>query len=145
MTKLSQYLDDGAWYQAKAVLAFLQPMQIEESYNKEWHDYEADIKVWRWENCREQWYVVYLKAKNLKQLNIAFFEHRNSDCIEAVKWEQWSMNSLHIDNAEFWEVYKTKWETSHSESYWNVSQMADWIFNELKEFWISNPKEQKQA
>jgi len=80
MTNLMNYLQDGASAQARATLMYLQNYgEVEKSWNKETGRYEAAIEVARWENCREQGYVVSLMARNCKQLNIAFFEHRNSD------------------------------------------------------------------
>ena len=139
MTDLQNYLQDGACSQSRATLMFLQAYpNIESSWNKERSSYDADIQVSRWENCREQGYVVSLRAPNSTQLNIAFFEHRNSDNIEAVKWEQSSMNSLTIENAEFGDVYKTKYDTSHSVGHGKANEMAEWIKGELTKFWDSN-------
>ena len=136
MTKLSEYLNDGANRQAKAVLAFVQYFNVEESWNTEYKKYDADIEVSRWENCREQGYVICMRSKNrCKQLNIAFFEHRNSDSICAVKWGQCTMNAPTIDTAKFGDVYKTKYDTSFDVNYGEVVKMSDWICNELKEFW----------
>ena len=136
MTNLKNYLDDGANYQARAVLMFLQLYSdIELSWNNERKCYDAEIKVARWENCREQGYVVSLTNRERKQLNIAFFEHRNSDSICAIKWEQSSMNSLTIDNAKFNDVYKDKWDVSHTVSYGEVKEMAEWIGEELEKHW----------
>jgi len=143
MTRLENYLQDGANYQARAVLMLLQgKSNIEESWNDEFKQYDAEINVGRWENCREQGYVVSLRTKGMlsKQLNIAFFEHRNSDDICAVKWEQSSFNSLTIDNAEFDEVYKNKYDVSFSTKYCEVEKMTDWIEEQLKNFWIINSK-----
>ena len=104
MTRLENYLQDGANYQARATLMFLQRnANIESSWNKECKCYDAEIKVARWENCREQGYIVSLCSKKFgggEQLNIAFFEHRNCDNICAVKWEQNSINSITINDAE---------------------------------------------
>lgn len=137
MTKLENYLEDGANYQARATLMFLQRnANIEESWNAEYKTYDAEIKVARWENCREQGYVVSLINKKREQLNIAFFEHRNSDSICAIKWQQESINTLTIDNAEFGDVYKDKYDTSHSVEYGKAYEMAKWIIKELTEHWI---------
>lgn len=99
MTSLEAYLEDGANYQARAVLMFLQSRaNIEGSWNREEGRYEANVKVTRWENCREQGYITSLRTKDYsRQLNIIFFEHRNSDSIHAVKWEQTSLNVLVYD------------------------------------------------
>lgn len=133
MTNLNSYLQDGANYQARAVLMFLQIEYIEESYNNEHKRYDAEIKVGRWGNCREQGYIVSLVNKKRKQLNIAFFEHRNSDEICAVKWEQKSTNILTIDTAIFEDVYSDKYDVSYSVKHSNVCEMADWIRFNLKD------------
>jgi len=142
MTELSTYLMDGANYQARAILMCLQiNSDIESSWNEEYKTYDATIQVARWENCREQGYIVSLRSKDYsKQLNIAFFEHRNSDNICAIKWEQLSMNSITIDNAQFGDVYKGKWGVSHSLGYGKYLEMSVWIMNELETFWNTNKK-----
>ena len=137
MTKLENYLEDGANYQARATLMFLQrDADIEESWNDEWKRYDAEIQVARWENCREQGYIVSLRNKKSEKLNIAFFEHRNSDSICAVKWQQESINTLNIDNAKFGDVYKDKYDTSHSVDYGKAYEMAEWIIEQLRKHWI---------
>lgn len=143
MTDLKNYNNDGANYQAKAVLAFLQIFRIVESWDVDKRDYLAEPKVSRWENGREQGYVVMLTSADLsKQLNIAFFEHRNSDSICAVKWEQTTINAPTIDTAEFGDVYKDKYDVSHSVDYAKVKEMADWIKEELTKFWVRNFKKE---
>jgi hypothetical protein len=141
MIDLKYYLEDGANYQAQAVLAFLKrDADIRDSWNDETKRYDATIKVARWHNLREQGYVVYLSS-NGRQLNIAFFEHRNSDSIHAVRWEQVNNNPLTIENADFGGVYTTKYDTSHSVGYGDIPEMAEWIINEFKVFWSeTNPK-----
>lgn len=142
MTKLENYLSDGADHQSRAVLMFLQGICIiNDSWNDERKVYEAVIKVARWENCREQGYVVSLPSRYYReQLNIAFFEHRNSDAICAIKWEQTSLNSININTAKFNDIYKDKYDVSHRVSYGDVSGMAEWIINQLKEFWVNTNK-----
>ena len=73
--ELRHYLQDGANHQAQAVLMFLRPNAvIESSWNETHRGYDATVRVARWENCREQGYVVMLNSKNYgRQLNIAFF------------------------------------------------------------------------
>jgi hypothetical protein len=99
------YLKDGACGKARIVMALLQENVgdgINELYNEERNDYDATVNIARWENCREQGYVVSLRTKDYsKQLNIAWFEHRNSDNICAIEWEQCTINSPTIDTAQF--------------------------------------------
>lgn len=128
------YMQDGACYQARAVLMMLQGIMED--------DYAAfeEPTVARWENCREQGYVISthcIKAKN--QLYIAFFEHRNSDSICAVKWnEPYMLNSPTIYTATFGDVYKDKYDVSFSVGYGEVAKMAEWINTQLKEYNAEN-------
>jgi len=141
MANLSEYLHDGASHQAKAVLAFLQIMTIESSWDEERKKYLAEPEVARWENCREQGYVVSMRSKDYsRQINIAFFEHRNSDNICAVKWEQRTVNSPTIETAEFGDVYKDKWDTSYTVNHGEIVKMSDWIIEELTMFWDETAK-----
>ena len=137
MTKLNSYLQDGANYQARAVMCMIQPWNIETSWCTETKQYLAEIKIARWENCREQGYVVSFRPGfDSGQLNIAFFEHRNSDSICAVMWEQVTLNSPTIDTADFGgKVYKDKWDVSHEVSYGQILEMSKWIYNQLENYW----------
>lgn len=142
MSPLNNYMQDGANKQARAVLCLLQGMTIEESWNKASSRYDAEIQVARWENCREQGYIVMLSRPHHKTLNIAFFEHRNSDSICAIKWHQNNFpNSPTIDTADFGgECYKDKWDVSHTVGCGRADEMAEWIEGELCSFW-NNPKQ----
>lgn len=144
MTKLSNYFNDGANAKAQAVLCMLKYNigdGIEESWNSEKSKYDSDIQISRWENCREQGYVVIMRSKNYqKQLNIAFFEHRNTDDICAVKWEQTTINAPTIESAKFGDVYKDKYDVSHSVGYGEILEMANWIADELTKFWVEDSK-----
>jgi hypothetical protein len=132
-------MNDGADHQARATLAYLQMNigdGIESSWNKQACWYEARPQVARWENCREQGYVVHMRNESRRtQINIAWFEHRNSDAICAVRWCQESINSLHIDNAVFTDVYKDKHDVSHRVKCGDAKEMADWIFEQLESHW----------
>ena len=137
--ELTKYGCDGANNQARAILAALQ-YQIGDGIEASWSDqfkcYMADIKVARWENCREQGYVVYLRDSTAqKQLNIAFFEHRNSDSICAVMWEQITTNAPNIDSAIFGDVYKDKFDVSYELDYGRYYDMACWVKEQLTAFW----------
>lgn len=141
MAKINEYLNDGANRQARAVLCFLDDA-IESSWNEERSDYDCHPDVGRWENCREQGYVVRLRSKKAgRQLNIAFFEHRNSDSICTIRWEQHSINSLTIDSAKFGNVYATKWDTSASFGYGEIIEAAKWINDQMQEWYDEAAKE----
>ena len=139
MDKLLGDNETGANYQAEAVLAFLQGTpNIESSYlGGPNYEYLAKPYVAPWENCREQGYVIYMKNENgTKQINIAFFEHRNSDEIIAVLWNQITDKAPTIDTMDTGgTIYQTKWDYSHSVQYGKVAEMAQWILDKLEEFW----------
>lgn len=137
MQNLYTYMQDGACPAAKAVLAYLQYSDgIEESWDDKYKTYKAKPKIARWENCREQGYIVFMRSDDhQQQINIAFFEHRNIDNICAIIWKQKSLNSLTIDNAEFGNLYKTKYDTSFDVKYEEAFKMAKWITEQLIDFW----------
>jgi len=139
--ELKNYMQDGANHQAKAVLAYLQENDgIGESWNDKLNCYDARIEISRWENGREQGYIVSLRNSFHEQLNIAFFEHRNSDSICAVEWVQNSMNSITIDTAKFGNIYKNKYDVSHEVEYGFAVLMADWIWDRLIDHWTKTNK-----
>jgi len=136
MTALEIYLCDGAEYQARATLAFLQGKStIESSWDEKTSSYKAQPTVARWENCREQGYVVMLRNEKRDQVNIAFFEHRNNDSITAVEWKQSTINSPTIETAQFGKTYKDKFDVSHSTRYGEALEMAEWILRRLTAHW----------
>ena len=138
MTNLEHYLQDGANYQARTVLMIVQKFNINNEPGEQNPMNLAEPKIARWENCREQGYVISLRSLNRKkQLNIAFFEHRNSDNICAVKWEQVTTNAPTIDTAKFGDVYKDKYDTSFDVGCHEFVKMADWITEQLFNFWIA--------
>jgi hypothetical protein len=145
MGKLNGYFGDGANVQAQAVLALLGNFEVQESWNKEINTYEAKPTVARWHNCREQGYVISMHGAGYnRQLNIAFFEHRNTDNICAVKWEETTINPPTIDSEELGKVYKTKYDVSHEVRVGEVMAMAEWIGEQLTNFWVET-KEQREA
>lgn len=129
---------DGASPSARAVLARLSGHPgIEGSWNRQYHIYDATPHVARWHNGREQGYVVTLRSNDYsRQLNIAFFEHRNSDNVCAVEWEQVTMNPPTIDTADFPPgVYATKYDVTASFTPEKIWQAADWVYTRLCEWW----------
>jgi hypothetical protein len=121
---------DGADAQSQAVLAYLRGMEGE--FESDWL---TEPRVARWENCREQGYVIAMRNhKPRAQLNIAFFEHRNSDEICAIEWRQITINSPTIGTAKFGDVYKDKYDVSHSVSHGCAFDMAEWITGRLISF-----------
>lgn len=126
---------DGAAAQARACLAYLQDGYIEASWDETKLEYTAEPTVARWHNCREQGYVISLSTPlYTRQLNIAFFEHRNNDELCAVKWEQFTINPPTIYTIPA-TAYPNKWAISHTEPFNHAYEMASWILTELNTFW----------
>lgn len=130
---------DGANVQAQAVLAYLRAYdELESSWSAEQMRYMAEPEVNRWHNCREQGYVVSLRSGDYRRMiHIAFYEHRNSDSICAVKFELSGLlnpptiNDIPKDHP----FYESKYATDHSVSVGKAMEMADWIYDELNNWW----------
>lgn len=135
---------DGANAQAQAVLAYIRMyVGLENSWSREESRYLAEPEVNRWHNGREQGYVVTLRSSNYKRnIHIAFYEHRNSDSIHAVKFELSGLiNPPTInDIPEDHPFYNSKWDTNHSVSVGKAMEMADWIYEELNNWWEETHK-----
>ena len=130
MTDLQHYLQDGASAETRATLMLIQEnANIQESWNKKLIQYDARIKVSRWENGREQGYILSLRDSQQKQLNIIIFQHRNSGVLSATKWEQQSLNALNITNAVFDN------EFNYSVDDGEFTEMAYWVMKQFKEHW----------
>ena len=142
MTKIDNYLNDGAGWQAKAVLAYLQGnifRLTEDKYYKK----EITVEVGRYENCREQGYVFTLRfwgedpeTKKLKsfQRNYAVYQHRNSDQIIVLISNAFTINTPGID-----EMWSDKGENPRSSQYdqgfaWNdIAGCGEWIIKDMDE------------
>ena len=102
LTELSNYHNDGANWQAKIILAFMQMMHhrvLDVVWNTERRKSDATIYTGRYENCREQGYVFSLIYRG-KQRHYAVYEHRNSDTICVLISNKPSMNTP--DVATMW-------------------------------------------
>jgi hypothetical protein len=144
-TNVLHYHNDGANRQTQAALAMFQSILcdgLEESWDDKWKRYKANIEIARWENCREQGYVLSLRSDDCQQqLNVAFFEHRNTDSICAIKWHQCTLNSPTIDSADFnGECYSDKYDTSFDVGYGEAEKMGRWIHDQFVQFWNETKK-----
>lgn len=85
-------------------------------------------------NCREQGFVVSISKGFDKITNVAFFEHRNSDALCALRWE----GRLHItgvvrvdDIPE--ETYPTKWSVTKSWPYMSIADAMAYMRSVVEE------------
>lgn len=114
MTKIEEYLNDGANWQAQAVLAYLRAAAWnvnDISYVPKSNDCAFRVKVGRYENCREQGYVFTLWYWN-KQRHYAVYEHRNTDRITVL-----ISNTLTTNTPTIEEMWADKGENPKSSDY----------------------------
>lgn len=132
MIELERYMNDGANWQAQAVLALLRGIivsTLELAYDKVKNYNRATIKVGRYENCREQGYVFSLMLNWQTIYNIAVYEHRNSDCICVKGFEGDFFNTPRADDLGM----KDKWDYDKSFECGKVFECAEWIDSKFEE------------
>jgi hypothetical protein len=126
--------------QSAAVLAYLRGREgVESSYDFDRIVYVAEPEVYEWHNGRENGYVVSLRGPGYsRQLNVAFFEHRNSDVLCALVFEATTMNPPTLDDLPAAHPYHgNKYAVDHQVSYGHAADMADWIMDQLELFWTT--------
>ena len=132
MVDIKNYMNDGANWQAQAVLAYIRGNYykvIENTFDKEFRDYRADVKVGRFENCREQGYVFMLNYDYTRIANYAVFEHRNSDSLVVFVSNNFTTNTPTTQ-----EVYngRDKYGYDANFKYGQVKECAEWIMEDMK-------------
>jgi hypothetical protein len=101
----------------------------------------ADFNTKPWYNGRERGVVVSMSINFAKTLHIAFFEHRNSDTICALKWEtdrpyfNHPLEDPNIFDIAYGGKEKTKWDTSFSVSPGEAGKMAHWIYEQFEKYY----------
>jgi hypothetical protein len=122
---------------ALAVQAYIEAQDgVEASWNSERHRYDAEPRVAPWYNGRERGIVIYLNNRNhTDQINIAVYEHRNSDNICALMWRQYT--GINPPNLAILpeDVFKDKWDVTESWSYYKAVDAAQWVVEQLNDFW----------
>jgi hypothetical protein len=124
----------GIGSQALAVMAYFNAHDgIEPSWNN--GRYCAEVNAAPWYNGRERGIVFYLRdLRHQHQLNIAVYEHRNTDSICAVRWKGYTFNPPGL--ADIPEgTYQDKWDTAHDVSWGEAHSMAQWVYEQFCEFW----------
>lgn len=142
MQKLENYLQDGANEQARAVMCLLQPFNIEESWDSN-IGYKALINVSRWYNSREQGYVFSLTSldHDIDQLNIAVYQNRISDCLDAVSFVE---NTYLTPPTYTSKAYDAKYikpqYADYRVDYGEILKMVRWIKDQFNDWWLFNCK-----
>jgi hypothetical protein len=131
----------GIGSQALAVMSYLNAHDgIESSRCTNTNKYLAELNAAPWYNGRERGIVFYLRSEDyVKQINIAVFEHRNSDAICALLWTGRTFNPPTLSDVPDG-VYKDKWDVTHEVTYGYAANMAEWIYYQLDNFWTEHAK-----
>lgn len=148
MTDVRHYLDDGANWQAQAVLAYIRAWcegaVLDETYDANNGLHYAEIKVGRYENCREQGYVFSLIFPSKRdetgrhhplRRNYAVYEHRNTDRLCVLISDTWTTNTPGIDD-----MFKNKGENPSSSDFdasfaeGEIVPCARHILNDMKDY-----------
>lgn len=135
MINIENYMHDGANWQAQSVLAYLRVTKnnaINKTWNKEYHRYDAEVNVGRYENCREQGYIFSVQY-NGKQRNYAVYEHRNSDQLCVVVFD--AISNYTPRKELVWDAMgDNKWNFTKSFGYGEIVSCGDYIIEDIKEF-----------
>tara|TARA_R110002020_G_scaffold16361_4_gene57829 strand:- start:496 stop:975 length:480 start_codon:yes stop_codon:yes gene_type:complete len=130
--------------QAKAVRCYLEGY---DGLDVSWVEYNghgsfsAELSIGEWDNGRERGYIVSCRQSGVpRQMNIAFFEHRNTDSINAISFEtkpRWQIAPTLADvpDDKYKELSIAEWDTDHSVDYGHAGQMAKWIMDEFTRWW----------
>jgi hypothetical protein len=152
MTNIVSYLNDGANWQAQAVLAYLRAnseyalSKAESSEPYKW-GINTEIKVGRFENGREQGYVFTVRLYNYRtnngeqmQRNWAVFEHRNWDGIVVFVSDEWTLNTPGIG-----EIYGERGKSDYDKSfqYGQILECGKWLVEQIRAFIDENYKEKE--
>lgn len=140
--RLENYLCDGACWQAVAVMAYLRGHYIlpDFVYNNEHHYYEATADICRFDNCREQGYVLMIRYYGY-QKNYAFYEHRNSDRLCVVAFEKDTFYD--VCHNDVMEAMKDKWDFTKSFSFGEIVECGSWIVKDIETF-LAKCKEERE-
>lgn len=141
MTEIKNYLNDGACWQAQAVLAFLRSQEcavMDDTWNNQAKAYDLTINVGRFENCRKQGYVftIYVphyasKDGDAHQRNWAVYEHRNSDNICVLVSDTFTINTPSIEDMF---CGRDKYGYDKAFSYSEIVPCGKFIIDQMKTF-----------
>lgn len=135
MAQIREYMNDGANWQAQAVLAYMREkiFRLEDFVNYKHKDKNLYLytRVGRYENCREQGYVFSIQVGS-KERHYAVYEHRNSDQLivliaNGLNMNTPSVNFMWKDRGE----NATKYDYNKSFSCGEITECGGWIIDDM--------------
>lgn len=130
MIYLENYLYDGACWQARAVMCYLQSRVesiLEKTYTGDaWMPYKGKAFINQYHYGREKGYV-FSVYYNGHQANYAVYEHCISDCICVVKGNAVTEHSDGWDGKEW-----SKYDHDKEFGYGETTKCGEWIENDMR-------------
>ena len=137
MVKIDIYLNDGANWQARGVLAYLsgnwnslttprrRPVDVELS-----DTFDVSVEVGRFENLREQGYVFTLLDGFSRLKSYAVYEHRNSDQLCVLMSKSVTLNTPSVDD-----MFGNRGKYDYDKSFGCgcIRECAEWILDDMAE------------
>ena len=130
MINVEQYMNDGANWQAQAVLAYIRSLTFRVREATQCLITEPEIEVGRYENCREQGYVFRLRIGGNILMNYAVYEHRNSDELIVLKSDRNTMNTPSVD--EMWNGRKSKYDYDKDFGCGQIIDCGEYILDDME-------------
>ena len=132
MTRIENYLNDGANWQAQCVLMYLRA-----------NIGNMHVYVGRYENGREQGYIFVVRNELAgTQRNYAVYEHRNSDQLCIVKFD----TRLTFDTPskqKVWDAMQdNKWNYTKAFGCGDIEKCGEYIINDMKQILCSNQEKE---
>lgn len=128
--KLENYLNDGANWQAVGVMAYLRSCCLKDRIEAVLEKYAdkficVDVCIGRYENCREQGYILSVKSwgEVFEQINYVFYEHRNSDELCVYRFSLNTINTPTLAEVPM----KDKWDTTKDFKCGEIVECGNWI------------------
>jgi hypothetical protein len=120
--------------QSLAVLAILSQKEqsvVNPVWDNEFKKYKCTTKVWRFDNCREQGFILGYSNGYFggdKNLYFAVSEHRNTDAIVVYHWsgDRWGNQRAGQINEQI------VWENCKFFNYLDIKGAVDFILNEIR-------------
>lgn len=147
MAKIREYMNDGANWQAQAVLAYMRGhiFRVEDlvEYTHKGIFNYLNTRVGRYENCREQGYVFSIQVGFHNERHYAVYEHRNCDYICVLISEGMNMNTPNVDF--MWKdkgENATKYDYDKGFSCGEIAKCGEWIIEDMLE-WVNKLAEQR--
>lgn len=127
MVQIENYLNDGANWQARAVLAVL--FGKKQKVEAKCDGHKIEITVGRFENCREQGYVFCLRMDYRILKYYAVYEHRNSD--QLIVLSNCNISPLNTPSADEMFCGRGKYDYDIAFHCGEIERCADYVISDM--------------